>query len=60
MSPSSRPRSASPSRSRGSVVAGPQSKSAGPSLVSSTYTPIACGEAEELEVDRLEHTTGPL
>ena len=35
------PRSRSPSSSRGSVDAGPQSKSAGPSLVSSRYTPIA-------------------
>src|SRR5262249_26279577 len=40
----SNPRSRRPAFSAGSVVAGPLSKRAGPSSVSTTYTPIACAK----------------
>ena len=43
MSVSSSPSSASRASSDGSVDEGPQSKSAGPSFVSTRYTPTACG-----------------
>ena len=55
---SSSPRSRRPSFSRGSVVAGPQSKSAGPSVGLEQVDADRALEAAEEEVDRLERLHG--
>ena len=53
--PSSRPARRRPSSSRGSVVAGPQSKSAGPSVGLDDVHADRALEPQEAEVDRREH-----